>query len=162
MSNQRQDFYSQLNLASLQHDDFMKPVLSGHDMFSVGVSPLKSGNLNVSWGKVEPSSPATKDNNVSNVKDEVSSMVAALEVASAISRAEAQDAGDYLLASSTNVDSIYEPMRKINNPRPPMRFHRRGALWASITRLMLCEARRSARSTLCGPLLPFHALQAKE
>jgi hypothetical protein len=159
MSNQSPDSCSQkLNLASLQHDDFMKPVFSGHEMFSVGVSPLKSGNLNVSLGKVESSSPATKD----NVKEEVDSMVAALEVASALSRDEAQDAGDHLLASSTNADSIYEPMRTITNRRPPMRFHRRGALWASITRLLLCEARRSARSTLRGSPLPLHRLETKE
>ena len=83
-------------------------------------------------------------NTKQDVGEDVIMMIVAL-AACELSRTEAQNAGDNLLASSTNGDTIVEPLRRITNSEPPKRFRRRGALWASITRRMLFLARESAR-----------------
>jgi hypothetical protein len=82
-----------------------------------------------------------------DVEEEIIVMVAALE-ACELRRTDAQNAGSNLLASSTNDDSIVEPVRRISSTDPPKRFRRRGALWASITRRMIFLAEDSTRSPL--------------
>ncbi len=119
-------------LASWQHHGFMQ-TLVGHGSFS-GSGSTKSEQRPLDDDEL---SRAFKD----DFKEEINLMVAALE-ACALSRAEAQDAGDRLLASSTNGDSIIEPSRRIAKPGPPKRFHRRGVLWSSMTRRMLFVASR--------------------
>ncbi len=128
-----------IQVASWQHHGFMH-TLVGHGSFSGSGSSTKSDKRPLDDDEL--TTRATKD----DFKEEINLMVAALE-ACALSRAEAQDAGDRLFASSTNGDSVFEPFRKIANPGPPKRFHRRGALWSSMTRRMLSVARQSPRST---------------
>ncbi len=80
-----------------------------------------------------------------DVEEEVTIMVAALE-ASDLSRMEAQNTGDSLLALSTNGNCIDDPLRKITNSGPPKRFRRRGAMWASITRRTILLLQESTGS----------------
>jgi hypothetical protein len=145
MSFTRQDGVTTLSVASWQHDGFMQTI-AGHQSFSGSGSSTKSEKR--PFDDDELSLPANKE----DVKEEVILMIAALE-ASALSRREAQDAGDCLFASSTNPDSIFEPSRPVANQGPPKAFHRRGVLWGSITRRMLHRARQSTISSPI-PLLP--------
>ncbi len=139
MTLESQDGFPALSVASWQHDGFMQSLV-GHEVFSGSASSLKSEKR--PFDDDEQSMPATKE----DFKEEVGLMIASLE-AYEFSRTEAQNAGDNLLASSTNNDSIYEPMRIMTNPRPPKRFHRRGTLWASFAVHILLLARETARQT---------------
>ncbi len=149
MSFESQAGSPSLSAASWQHDGFMQ-TLVGHQSFSGSGSSTKSEKRPFDDDGLL--TPANKD----NVKEEIVWMIAELE-ASYISRLEAQDAGDRLLASSTNAnaDSMFEPLRKITSPAPPKRFHRRGVLWASITSHMLLVSRQSTRSVLRSQINPI-------
>jgi hypothetical protein len=124
-----QDGFASLSFSSWQHDGLMQ-ARAGHESLSGMGSSTKSNKR-----------PFDDDVSIpGDVKEEVIMMVAALE-ACELSRTDAQNAGDNMPAMSTNDDSIFEPMRSITNLGPPKKFHRRGALWASITRRMLRLAR---------------------
>ena len=134
MTLESQDGFPSLSVTCWQHDRFMQTLVS-HDLFSGSVGSEKSENR--PFDDQELLVPSSRD----DIKAEVMVMIASLEACD-LRRTEAHNAGDNLLSSSTNEDSIFEPMRTMTNRRPPKRFHRRGVLWASITQQMLLLARK--------------------
>ncbi len=141
MSSDSQVGFLSLDVASCLHEGCIQTVV-GHKSLSASGSSIKSNKR--PFHDDERSKPAARMKQ--DLDEEIIMMVAALE-ACELSRTEAQNAGDNLLASSTNITGFVEPLRGITNPGPPKRFHRRGALWSSITRrLLLLE--QSTRSSM--------------
>jgi hypothetical protein len=141
-----------LSVARWQHDGLIQ-TLDCKESFSGCSHPKKS---EMKAFKNEISTPASLSNGMSIsetlIRQDVEEdyiMIDASSAAFEYSRAEAQNTSDTPLR--TNGESVVEPLRRITIPGPPKRFHRRGALWASITRRMLHLA-QSAQSALRFPI----------
>mmetsp|Transcript_2261 Transcript_2261/g.4663 ORF Transcript_2261/g.4663 Transcript_2261/m.4663 type:complete len:139 (-) Transcript_2261:69-485(-) len=131
MTCEGQHGFPSLTVASWQHHGFMQALVA-HDSFSGSGSSIKSNKR--PFDDDDLSIPAAQSKH--DLDEGVIMMIAALEACD-FSRTDAQTAGDSLLVSSMNGDSIVEPVRRITNREPPRRFRRRVALWASMTRRML-------------------------
>jgi hypothetical protein len=148
MTYDSQEGFANLSASSWQHDGFM-PTLVCHESFSGNANSAKSKERPFKFNDDDMTIPATlllKQ----EAEEEIIMMVDAFS-ACELSRVEAWNACDNLLAASRNRDSIAEPLRRITNPAPPIRFRRRGILWASITRRMLLLAHGATTLTRKPP-----------